>query len=82
MKTYSIAKLKNGLSSIVAEVAGGAEVMITDHNRPVARLVPLSRIVPLPKIDITRLLKGTPLKYKRRPKLSAAQLVRKIRDEE
>lgn len=82
MKTYSIAKLKDGLSSIVAEVARGGEVLITDHNRPVARLVPVSRLPPLPKVDISRILKGTPIKYKRRPKLSVAQLIRQIRDEE
>ncbi len=82
MKTYSIAKLKNGLSSIVAEVANGTEVVITDHNRPVARIVPVSGIPPLPKCDVARLLEGTPIKYARRPKLSAAQLVRQVRDED
>ena len=82
MKTYSIAKLKDGLSSIVADVAKGAEVVITDHNRPVARLVPVSRIPPLPKVDLSRIMKGLPIKYKRRPKLSAAQLVRQMRDEQ
>jgi prevent-host-death family protein len=82
MKTYSIAKFKNGLSSIVAEVANGGEVLITDHNRPVARLVPVSSIPALPKVDVKSILKGLPIKYKRKPKVSIARLIRQMRDEE
>ncbi|MBI3298890.1 MAG: type II toxin-antitoxin system prevent-host-death family antitoxin [Elusimicrobia bacterium] len=82
MKVYSIARLKDGLSSIVAEVAKGAEVVVTDHNRPVARIVPISRVPPLPAGDLSRLREAKPLRLGRRAKLSSAQLVRRIRDEE
>ena len=82
MKTYSIARLKDGLSSIVAEVADGGEAVITDHNRPVARIVPVSRIPLLPKCDLSRLMKIKPIKLGRKAKLSSAKLVRQIRDEE
>lgn len=82
MKIYSIARLKNGLSSIVADVALGAEVLITDHNRPVARIVPVSRVPALPARDLSRLRAGRPLRLGRKAKLSSAQLVRRIRDEE
>ncbi|MEK7382949.1 MAG: type II toxin-antitoxin system prevent-host-death family antitoxin [Elusimicrobiota bacterium] len=82
MKTYSIARLKDGLSSIVADVAQGAEVVITDHNRPVARIVPVSRVPSLPACDLSRLRASKPLRLGRKAKLSSAQLVRRIRDEE
>ncbi len=79
MKTYSIAKLKDGLSSIVADVAKGGEVLITDHNRPVARLVPVSRIAPLPKINLARLRAIKPIKLPRGAK-SSTQIIRELRD--
>lgn len=82
MKTYSIARLKDGLSSIVAEVAKGAEVVVTDHNRPVARIVPVSRVPGLPSCDLSRLRASKPLRLGRKAKLTSAQLVRQIRDEQ
>lgn len=82
MKTYSIARLKDGLSSIVADVAKGAQVVVTDHNRPVARIVPVSRVPPLPECDLSRLRAIKPLRLGRKAKLSSAELVRRIRDEE
>lgn len=82
MKAYSIASLKDGLSSIVAEVAKGAEVLVTDHNRPVARIVPVSRVPPLPVCDLARLRGSKPLRLGREARLSSAQVVRRIRDEE
>lgn len=42
-KSYSIAKLKAGLSSIIGEAACGVEIVVTDHNKAVARIVPASR---------------------------------------
>jgi prevent-host-death family protein len=80
-KSYSIARLKNSLSSIVADVAGGAEVVVTDHNRPVARMVPLSRLPSLPDCDVSRILSSPPISFSRPPKKSSAQLVRSLRDE-
>ncbi len=81
-KSYSIAKLKDGLSSIIADVARGGEAVITDHNRPVARIVSLSRVPPLPRCDVERVLEGIPIRVAKKPKTSAAELVRRIRDEE
>lgn len=80
-RLISIARLKAGLSSVVADVASGAEVIITDHNRPVARLSGLKRIPPLPRkgkgdIDLPRpipLKGGAP---------ESGRLIREIRDEE
>jgi prevent-host-death family protein len=36
-----VRELKTNLSRYVAEVRGGAEVVVTDHGHPVARLVPI-----------------------------------------
>ncbi len=80
-KSYSIAKLKAGLSSIIGEVASGGEIVVTDHNKAVARIVPVNRIPPLPRGDVSAFLK-TPSVKLRPGGLSAAALIRAIRDEE
>ena len=79
-QSYSIAKLKAGLSSILAEVAKGEEILITDHNRPVARIVSIKRLAPLPAGDVAALLAEPPVKLKRGAPSSAA-LIRRLRDE-
>ena len=38
--TVGIRDLKSKLSEYVARAAGGEEIVVTDRNRPVARLVP------------------------------------------
>jgi prevent-host-death family protein len=48
MKRVGVAELKNGLSRHLREVEGGAILEITDHDRPIARLIPIeakSRLV-------------------------------------
>lgn len=80
-KSYSIAKLKAGLSSIIGEAAAGWEVVVTDHNKAVARIVPMSRVPALPRVDIAPIFETPPVKL-RPGGLGAARLVRAIRDEE
>lgn len=80
-KSYSIAKLKAGLSSIIGEVAEGGEIVVTDHNKAVARIVPISRVPPLPRIDVAALFEDPPVKL-RAGSSDSARLVRAIRDEE
>jgi len=46
MKTAAISKLKAYLSDYLEQVKAGTEVLITDRGRPVARLVPISRVKP------------------------------------
>lgn len=52
MKHVRIAELKDRLSEHLRAVEKGAEVVITDRNRPIARIVPLTpadkrvRVVP------------------------------------
>ena len=41
MRTVNIAELKNNLSAYLEQVKNGAELIVKDRNRAVARLVPL-----------------------------------------
>ena len=41
MKQVGVAELKNGLSRHLRAVEGGEILEITDHDRPIARLVPI-----------------------------------------
>ncbi len=41
MKTASISVTKNQLSALIEQVRHGETILITDHDRPVARLVPI-----------------------------------------
>lgn len=41
MKQVKIAELKDRLSEHLRAVEKGAEVVVTDRNRPIARIVPL-----------------------------------------
>lgn len=41
MKTAGIREARQELSLLVAEVRKGREIVLTEHGRPVARLVPL-----------------------------------------
>ena len=43
MLTAAVSDLKARLSEYLKRVKGGAEILITDRGRPVARLVPVSR---------------------------------------
>ncbi len=49
MKSAGIRELKQNASAVVAEVAAGEVVTITDRGRPVARLVPI-RSTPLDEL--------------------------------
>jgi len=42
LKTASIASLRAHLSRYVEAVRSGEEVIVTDHNKPAARLVPVA----------------------------------------
>ena len=53
MKTASISEAKNSLSALIDRVRKGESVVITDRNRPVARLAPLE--AGTPESDASRL---------------------------
>lgn len=42
MRAVNIADLKNNLSRYLNEVRRGAEVLIKDRNKPIAKIVPLA----------------------------------------
>lgn len=44
MKTAAVSKLKAYLSDYLSQVKAGAEILITDRGKPIARLVPISRV--------------------------------------
>ena len=41
MKTATISETKNGLSALLDRVRHGESILITDRNRPIARLEPV-----------------------------------------
>lgn len=46
MRSLGIAELKALLSETLARVKAGEEIMVTEHGRPIARIVPLSAASP------------------------------------
>jgi len=42
LKSANVSELKSRLSSYLADVQRGEEIIVRDRNRPVARLVPLA----------------------------------------
>ncbi|HYG61458.1 MAG TPA: type II toxin-antitoxin system prevent-host-death family antitoxin [Thermoanaerobaculia bacterium] len=42
MRSAGIAELKASLSETLARVKAGEEVLVTEHGRPIAKIVPLS----------------------------------------
>jgi prevent-host-death family protein len=46
MKTVRIADLKDHLSAHLRAVEAGAEIVVTDRNRPIVRIVPVASPTP------------------------------------
>ena len=46
MTTVKIADLKDHLSAHLRAVEAGAEIVVTDRNRPIARIVPVAPVGP------------------------------------
>lgn len=47
MKTITVSQLKMSLSAYLRQVKTGEEVLITEHGRPIARLLPITNAVSL-----------------------------------
>ena len=47
MKTTTVSQLKTALSAYLRRVKTGEEVLITEHGRPIARLLPIGNPVTL-----------------------------------
>ncbi len=75
MKSVSVARLKSNLSQYLNAVKNGAEIIVTSHRHPVARLTPLEKkdpslgIIParLPASSLKKIsgikLKADPVAY-------------------
>lgn len=68
MESVSVAMLKSNLSYYLQAVKKGKEVIVTSHQHPIARLVPLEqsspKIIPATKpIASIRKVTGTKLKF-------------------
>ncbi|MDK3258531.1 type II toxin-antitoxin system Phd/YefM family antitoxin [Blastococcus capsensis] len=50
MANIGIRELRNGLSKHIATVAAGATITVTDHGRPVARIVPVDQPTALERL--------------------------------
>jgi prevent-host-death family protein len=46
MRTTAVTELKASLSETLSHVKAGEEVLVTEHGRPIARIVPLPPEVP------------------------------------
>ena len=49
MKTTTVSQLKMSISACLRQVKAGEELLITEHGRPVARLLPVADIASLPE---------------------------------
>ena len=49
MQTTTVSQLKMSLSAYLRQVKAGEEVVITEHGRPVARLLPLASAAFVPE---------------------------------
>ncbi len=71
MESVSVATLKSNLSRYLAAVKKGKEVIITSHQHPIARLLPVEtamaddlRIIPAKKpVSSLKKIKGINLKF-------------------
>ena len=49
MPTTTVAELKRSISACLRQVKAGEELLITEHGRPVARLLPVKDLASLPR---------------------------------
>ncbi len=54
MRTAGVREARQDLTSLLDDVRKGREVLITDHGRPVARLVPIKGHAPFPDLSRVR----------------------------
>jgi prevent-host-death family protein len=50
MDSVGIRELRDGLSGFLAAVRSGRTITVTDHGRPVARIVPVTGPTPLERL--------------------------------
>ncbi len=50
MESVGIRELRDGLSRYLAEVRAGHTITVTDHGRPIARIVPVDEPSPVDRL--------------------------------
>ena len=80
-KYYSIVQLKAHLSAVLEEASAGYQIIVTDHNKPLAKITALDPVVSVKPAAWKKLLAMKPIPLKKGA-ISSAELVRQIRDEE
>jgi len=84
MATYGVAEAKNKFTHLLERVEAGESITITRHGKPVAELIATPGSRPKPDLEARRAaLRELSAWRKQQPPLgaSAAELVRKMRDE-
>lgn len=76
----NIGVLKNELSQYLHKVRNGEEVTITDRNEPIAKIIPLERL--LVRVDMRQWLKNCPPVKPAKKQASSAEILRQIREQE
>jgi len=76
----NIGALKNELSRYLNEVKAGNEVTITDHNKPIAKIMPLQK--QLVAADTSQWFRKNPPVAPKKKQPNSGELIRAIRDEE
>lgn len=56
MRAVGVRELRDGLSRFLAEVRAGRSITVTDHGRPIARIVPVDEPDPLERLIAEGLL--------------------------
>lgn len=74
MRTLSIREIRNQLGNLDALVAENHELIVTRHNRPIARILPIKEKLPRP--NHKNLRDRLPLQ-----EISSEELLRKDREE-
>jgi prevent-host-death family protein len=81
MSNHSVAEARNNLSRLIDRAIEGDSVVITRHGNPVVELRPVQdRGRPMTEADLEWLRANRV--GRKRPKLNAAELLSRIRDEE
>jgi prevent-host-death family protein len=78
MRTTAITELKASLSETLARVKAGEEVLVTEHGRPIAKIVPLPSEVP--EAAIEELVRAGGLRLPTKP-LDVEEFLRQLRPE-
>ena len=71
MHSVGVRDLRDGLSRYLAEVRAGRTITVTDHGRPVARIIPVNEPSPLERLIAEGLVQ--PARQRRRSALQPVE---------